>query len=403
VTQRVSFREWRAEDRDRFVTGGHHPADFFAHRVYCAPRAAPNHLAAAKKIADRLGPDDLWLVTLHATDPRPSQSQPAHSYGFGLPGCVASARLIKDENRAYCLGLDSDASVQGLLLNAVLTVVASWRLAALAIPASCAREAAIYETQRDADWLVVDLARSKPRIVLAEPRHEDLAGEKMICVCHDIERELGHLIEDPPFAESLRTAKDEVLHQMLAVERQLGIQATYNVVGTFLPEVRDAIAGGGHTIAFHSFDHVIAAPDETTDQLARCRAVDGAIAGYRPPQSRLSLELSDEKLCRYGIEWLASGAKGLGTIAPRLDGRVVKIPIAFDDFSLYSQGISFENWREDALRQIEASPFVAFSLHDCYGQFWLAHYEEFLIEVMRHGQLRTCDKIADRIFLSQTV
>ena len=56
---------------------------------------------------------------------------------------------------------------------------------------------------------------------------------------------------------------------MLRIENELGVKATYNVVGSCMNEVRATIEGDGHCIAFHSYDHKI-----NTDQLPNCREVD---------------------------------------------------------------------------------------------------------------------------------
>ena len=96
-----------------------------------------------------------------------------------------------------------------------------------------------------------------------------MAAVKAICVCHDIERGLGHVRVEPEFARVAEAGAEHNLGAMLDIEAAAGIAATYNVVGAFLPEVRTAIEANGHCLGFHSFDHDLESP-----QLARCRAVD---------------------------------------------------------------------------------------------------------------------------------
>ena len=50
---------------------------------------------------------------------------------------------------------------------------------------------------------------------------------------------------------------------------------------------------------------------------------------------RITAELTDENLCFHNFEWLASSAYSFGFAEPRLQNRIVKIPIHFDDFPMY--------------------------------------------------------------------
>ena len=118
---------------------------------------------------------------------------------------------------------------------------------------------------------------------------------------------------------------------MLAVEASAGVRVTYNVVGQILPEVREQIESGGHALAFHSFDH-----RRDGDQLRRCREVDYRLKGYRLPRSEPTPETTDEQLAFHNFEWLASSAHSLGLESPQLQNRVVRLPVALDDFPLYT-------------------------------------------------------------------
>ena len=93
-------------------------------------------------------------------------------------------------------------------------------------------------------------------------------------MCHDIERGLGtgDAIRDAVRADA---AGDAALAQMLAIERAAGVRATYSVVGVFLDEVRQRIAADGHALAFHSWDHPVAA---TQTLGARVRGLSGRTA-----------------------------------------------------------------------------------------------------------------------------
>jgi len=179
---------------------------------------------------------------------------------------------------------------------------------------------------------------------------------------------------------------------MLAIEAEMNVKATHNVLGCLLSDVREKIAKRGHCITFHSCDHNL-----EVEQLARCRKVDYRIKGYRPPQSRLTPELTDEKLCFRNFEWLASSARSLGIRMPRLENGLVKIPIIFDDFDLYKGRLTYEEWEQRAIGIIEQHQFVAFRLHDCYVPYWLLSYRSFLEKIRGLGTLKTLNEVANEI------
>ena len=78
--------------------------------------------------------------------------------------------------------------------------------------------------------------------------------------------------------------------------------------------------------------------------------------------------------------------------------RLVKIPIAFDDFALHN-GMEYEEWERRALDEIERSRFVAFCLHDCYAAHWLPNYGKLLERLKGMGTPKTLDQVAADITL----
>src|SRR5262249_41731425 len=159
-------------------------------------------------------------------------------------------------------------------------------------------------------------------------RAEPVANEKTICICHDIERGLGHVGIDADFVGRAERSAAASLEAMLAAERAAKVRVTYNVVGVLLNEVRPQIAADRHCIGFHSYDHVIEeGGDAPTRQLAQCRTVDYRIKGYRAPRSIISPELTDANLCLRNFEWLASSVSSLGIRQPGMANRVVRMPI----------------------------------------------------------------------------
>jgi hypothetical protein len=245
------------------------------------------------------------------------------------------------------------------------------------------------------NWWVVDVKDIAGRVLVAEKGRERISEEKTICICHDIERGLGHVGIDPDFVRAAEMHSPASLDEMLAVEREAKVRATYNVVGVLLNEVRPRIEAGGHCIAFHSYNHLIDdAGTGSTSQLRNCRSVDYRIKGYRAPRSMLTDELSPANLCAHNFEWLASSTISLGIQRPDMRDGIVRVPILFDDFPLFQGRIGYEEWERAALERIETSHFAAFCLHDCYAPQWLPYYHDFLRRVSGLGRLRTVDAVA---------
>lgn len=245
---------------------------------------------------------------------------------------------------------------------------------------------------------------------------------KTICLCHDIESGLGHVDVDPDFAKFANHTSSDNLDEMLRIEKEMNVKATYNVVGCLFNEVRERIEKDGHCIAFHSYDHKIddlrlyskkyhrifkqifgimvgKTHNRYDDELAKCRRIDYRVKGYRPPQSRITTELSDDNLCSHNFEWLASATSSLKTKTPTMQNRIVKIPILFDDFALYKGKVKYEEWEQKAIDRIKQDHFVTFCLHDCYGYYWLPHYREFLKKISGLGKLKTLNEIANEVKL----
>jgi hypothetical protein len=83
--------------------------------------------------------------------------------------------------------------------------------------------------------------------------------------------------------------------------------------------------------------------------------------------------------------------------------RLVKIPIHFDDFPLYKQGVAFGDWEKKAMATIEQNAFIAFGLHDCYAELWLPHYREFLNQIAGLGAFKTLDQVANETILANAI
>jgi hypothetical protein len=85
---------------------------------------------------------------------------------------------------------------------------------------------------------------------------------------------------------------------------------------------------------------------------------------------------------------------------PRLVDGIVRVPVHFDDFRLYIDGLDFDSWQVDALAAIDRNELVVLSLHDCYGHLWLDRYAGFLEQVQARARLLTVDELAAHVTLA---
>jgi hypothetical protein len=168
------------------------------------------------------------------------------------------------------------------------------------------------------------------------------------------------------------------------------------VLGSLLAARRGPIEAHGHALAFHSFDHRI----DALDQLPRVREVDLQIHGYRPAQSIVTAELTEERLSYFNFEWLVGSAHRFGFAECRLERGIVKIPVHADDWALQTGRLGYAEWRRELRPLVERHPVVVLGLHDCYARHWLPDYPDLLAELRAAGDLVTCEDLADRAFLA---
>jgi glycosyltransferase involved in cell wall biosynthesis len=386
-----------------------------------------------------------------------------HQQHFGKAGQIATANFVVDGNRLYGMNYLSDlvqrisrareykTRVENrfkgwnrLLLNAMMNFASERGLRVLYSPtadlmlknADPSRKVQrelfdrIYDrtvcehlsAEKEGEWWRIDVLKHKDKVIVPMKKQEIIERGKTICVCHDIERGFGHLLLDPDFASSVNGPSHAALETMLGIEKSMGVKATYHVLGCLLTEVRKRIESDGHACAFHSYDHKVdnsyhpLRPYEKIlysmnrfmrvrlrnrwgFELSRCRLLDYRVKGYRPVQSKITSELSEGNLSFYNFEWLASSSSSLKVKLPRMQNGIVKIPILFDDFDLYKKGVSFQDWEEKAIDTIKENDFVAFCLHDCYAQYWLPHYKNFLEKIRHLGNFKTLDEVSAEVIL----
>jgi hypothetical protein len=283
-----------------------------------------------------------------------------------------------------------------------------------------------FSVTKEGNWWVINVSENRERLVVPHKGQEALVDGKTICICHDIERGFGHLGIDGRRAEVAERIAQDVLTGVLHIEDAAGLKATYNVLGCFFDEVRAEIERGGHCLAFHSYDHRIhrfwpltkyyyrarrllgslhrgGGSERYLDQLYRCRLVDMRVRGFRLPQSRQTAEWNDYNLVFRNFDWCATSERQLGRTRPVVYNHLVKIPIHFDDFPLYSPGKSFAEWENQAILVLENNAFTTFGLHDCYADFWLPHYPAFLKKIESLGSFKTLDQVTNEELLACTI
>jgi hypothetical protein len=468
------FREIGKERADEFYSKGYKRRYFFPHRAYYLPKCGPDGFKLARRMCAECELNGMWEIVIYA-DQQVINEFPQdlffdndliwHQQQFGRVGQIASANLVVRENSLYSMVHISDLVQRisrrrefktrienrfkgwnQMLLNSILNFALENNLnpvysaaSELAIqntdPArTVARELfervydmnveQLFKASKTNGWWSIDVVENQHRIVRPVVKEEQISFEKMISLCHDIERGFGHTDVDATFAKFAHGTSEKNLKEMLAIEKEMGVQATYNVLGLFLPEVKQRIEEDGHCLAFHSYDHWVDKEEKFSDrllqflklqrkgtstrhnglgQLDRCRQIDFQIKGYRPPQSKITPELTDGNLAFHNFEWLASSEYSLGMRVPELRNRIVKIPILFDDFEMYKSKMQYEDWEEKAIESIKQSEFVSFSLHDCYGHLWLPYYRGFLEKIMRLGELKTLNEVASNMILSNAI
>lgn len=476
MTGRTSRRRSVGPERlTEFLARGFRGRDFFPHSYCILPKAGPDAYRLGRSMCRVDDPAAQREIVLYAGSPAVDEFPDElffdreliwHEQQFGLRGQVASANLVVVGSALYCVGYLSDLVQRisrrrayktriekrfggwpSLMLNAILSFAREQGYRAVCVASadqvlqSVERDRSVdqelvhriydraierhYSVDRKGLWWRIDVAKNLDRVVMPDRVEVRQEHGKTVCVCHDVERGLGHTRADPEFARSVDGPARDALAGMLRIEERLGLKATYHVLGCLMGEVQEQIERGGHACAFHSYDHVIRLPawadgpgrllkgalrrftrgrlGQTTPQLAQCRSVDQRLKGYRPPQSRITPELTDENLTFHNFEWLASSAGSLGSKTPYLNNGPVKIPTLFDDFALYRDRLDYRVWEEWAVRLIETHDFVAFSLHDCYADFWLPHYERLLERIGPLGRFRTLNQISAETLLAHAL
>jgi hypothetical protein len=441
--------EISADRRAEFVASGHRPSSFFPHSLRFLPKAGPDGALLAERTIGRTRPGQHWEIVLYA-DESELRGLPSelffdddvvwHQQQFGLPGQIASANAVLAGDTVWSTAHVSDlvqrigrrrehkTTVEkrfrgwhAMLLNGLLAFAQERGAVRVRLPRAAVMVAntgrdrwvkpelyqriydrdvrRLYRVEATGDWWQLDVAANRDRVVLPALRRTVESRSRIACLAHDLERGLGHVGIDDRLTEWADRTWRRSLAAMLELEHDHRVRGTYNVVGCLLEDVRGEIANGDHALAFHSFDH----RTDEDGQLDRCRAVDYRLKGYRVPRSRITPELSDDRLLFHNFEWLAASTRAFETSDAALRNGVVRVPVHLDDFALYRHSLDFDAWQGRAFDLIAASEVTVLALHDCYADRWLPGYARFLERLSSVAELWTIDALAADVTLAAAV
>ena len=442
--EKALFRYISPDRKEEFFNKGFKERHFFPHKILYLPKSGPDGYSVATRIFGEVNPANMIEVIIYADSPVLEEFPDSlffnddliwHRQQFGKKGHIAVASLFLEGKNLYSFIHFSDVYQRisryreyktrienrfkgwsNLLLNSILNFALENKIENIFTPTS---ELALehtdkkrnvkkplfdriynlsvnryYKAEKDGRWWKINLIENEDKIVIPEKGYATIENEKTICLAHDIERGLGHLGIDKDLVTRADMNYLSYIKEMSGIEKSFNIPATYNVVGCIMNDVRDHIDINGHCLAFHSFNHNI-----EEKQLNKCREVDYRIKGYRTPQSKITPELAFSNLAFNNFEWLASSVSSFKIREPKLESGVVKIPILFDDHSMYKDKIGFNEWENRAIKAIQENDFVAFCLHDCYASYWLPYYKNFLDKIHSMGKFKTFDQVAEEEFL----
>lgn len=432
-----------AAERAQFTERGFRAREYFPHDVIALPKPyADTHLCLEKRGVSRrriasgqhiqLNVYSNWLGGFPDalfTDPAVNW----HGQQFGRKGLIAAAGLFVEGRTGVVTYLQSDLCQQiyrspslkraasarldtrfrywyRILFNAILDFAADHGLDIVHSPTA---DHIIGATKKRIDPGLftqiydsvgehyscrrVAIDRAEYWVVALKDNHDRIArlnhaampdtpatGRKVICICHDIESNVDTKVTESECREALR--------RMLAVERAHDVRTTYQVLGLLFRDTAAAVAADGHALAFHSYDHKVGDPT----QLARTREVDLQVKGYRPPQSKITADLSDYTLAYWNFEWLLSSASSFRFQEPRIENGIVKIPVHLDDWPLHTGALTRAQWMARLRDEIAKRDILVISLHDCYARQWLDWYPDLLTELQGLGELWTCEQVVNR-------
>ncbi len=180
---------------------------------------------------------------------------------------------------------------------------------------------------------------------------------RMVTFYHDIEQDYD--------SEAKPQECRRMVQEFLKLEKSYQISASYNVVGKLSqqqPDLAREIGEAGGEVAFHSYNHHPDwQPKYYASEVRLCREASAFIKGYRSPRSKWD-QTTLESLWQNGFLWNAESDKSQEPYF--IHKGLVRLPIAGDDWPLYTGALSVEQWIERFQDCVRTRTYVAFGSHD---------------------------------------
>ncbi len=272
----MRFREFSTDRLVDFRRAGYRSRHFFPHRAFYLPKSVFDGYKFAYRSGLHPKPDQMWEAVLFAL-PSAIEGLPTelffddeiiwHRQQFGLEGQVAAAGMTICGSDLYTSMHHSDVVQRisrrrqlktrvekvfdgwdRLLLNSILRFAVERGLETVRVPTAAHARAmadpgrdvkaelferiydrhvgAMFDVRPTRNWWVIDVAANRDRIVAGAPKTESITSSPTICVCHDIERGLGHTTVEPAFAEIADVEAPGNLVAMLVRGRRFASQAS---------------------------------------------------------------------------------------------------------------------------------------------------------------------------------
>src|SRR5438034_3985679 len=378
----------RADDAAPFVRNGLDQKAFFRHEVLTLSKAYPGTRSLLAQCLPMI-PAEGAAVQLNLYSPEldeihdpalSSQTLNWHQQQLGKPGLIAAAGAFSHGSELWVVLMQSDVLErlrdpgivspktkdaietrfghwQLLLVNATLDFAVDQRLDTVFFPAApliqsvgieqldanafdqlsnlvCQHYQCVKCGSAGSEYWRLDLQNNLGKIIRLESVTAAVKRKgKVICIYHDIEEDADTCV---PKGDCRRD-----LLRMLEIERASGVNATYNILGRLFAQKEPIVRNfGAHSLAFHTYDHDL----QNMNQLPMSRRIDPRIKGYRPAQSIMTSELSDQALSFFDFEWLMSWEGSIGCTEPNLVSGIVRIPATTDDYFLHRGKRTYEQW-----------------------------------------------------------
>ena len=188
-------------------------------------------------------------------------------------------------------------------------------------------------------------------------------ASNMVTFYHDIEQDFDSNA-DPHLCR-------QMVKEFLAIEKQFGISATYNVVGKLFqdqPDLIDWISEAGQEVAFHSHNRQSDwRPEYFASEVKLCRDTSVLPRGYRSPESAWD-QSTLQSLWANGFLWNAEAETQRDEPYFVYKG-LVRLPIATDDRPLHEGRLSVEHWIQQFAQLLRKRSYFAIGSHDSVASF----------------------------------